>query len=610
MGFLTKIQIKKSYQLVYNRFRTFLEKPYHSLKRVFAYSKPYISLIIIGNSALLLATICSIFLPNFIGKVHNAIESDHQIENLKGVILNMALVLFGNVLFLMVRDFTFALLSIKVTADMRKDLFKSLVNKDIEFYDYHNSGDLMSRLTGDIERIHTSSMSDISTIVRRIFELCGSFFFLLYISPKLTLILFVFIPVKIFLIGMTGYLTGGNSKFIRRAIADANSTANEAFQNIRIIKAFSTEEKEYNTYITKLSINEKSESANLLIHQLVSVIRSILAYSSLLFMIYVGGNMIVYKEIASGDLTTFMLTGLNASMAFNSLDKAIQRVAASVGACNRIFEILDYEPRIQANCENGKTKQNLEGEITMNNMVFTYPTKRDVTVLRQLDVKIKKGETIALVGSSGSGKTTFTSLIQRFYDVTKGDLLIDGESVSNYNLKWLHQQIGYVPQEPSLFSGTIEENITYGVSSYSKEDLDHVIRMANATFVYDKLQFPLGLQTTVGERGAKLSGGQKQRIAIARAIIKNPKILIFDEATSALDAESEHQVQKAIDSLMTEEGKTLLIIAHRLSTIINCKRILVFEHGKIVEEGNHKELLKAGGVYKNLVERQLAGFDL
>jgi len=405
-------------------------------------------------------------------------------------------------------------------------------------------------------------------------------------------------------------MTGENSRMIRKAVADANSTANEAFQNVRIIKAFSTEEKEYNAYLSRLSSTYKIELKCLLTHEFVSFIRAILGFSGLLFMIYQGGSMIVNKEISTGELTTFMLTGLNASMAFNSLDKAIKRIATSVGACDRIFEILDYEPRIKANCENGKTKEGLEGTITMNDLSFSYPTKSDVTVLRQVNVKIQKGETIALVGASGSGKTTFTSLVQRFYDIMKGELLIDGEVISNYNLKWLHQQIGYVPQEPSLFSGTIEENITYGVSTYTKEELDHAIRMANANFVYDKTQFPLGLETKVGERGAKLSGGQKQRIAIARAIIKNPKILIFDEATSALDAESEHQVQQAIDTLMTERGKTLLIIAHRLSTIINCKRILVFEHGRIVEEGNHKELLKAGGVYKNLVERQLAGFDV
>jgi len=578
--------------------------------RVFSYSKPYMYLIIIGNIALLLATFFSVLLPKYIGEIQDIMQKENRIDELKNVIFKIAFVLFGDIILMLVKEFNFDLLAIKVITDMRKDLFKSLLSKDVEFYDLNKSGDLISRLTGDIEKVQNSSMSDIANLIRRVLEVLGSLFMLLSVSPTLTVILFGFVPIKICLLALTGGATKKNTKLARKAVAEANSSANEAFQNIRIIKAFSTEEKEYNTYCSRLDSTYGLEFGCLITNICLWMLSSALGFTALLYMIYQGGSMVASGEITSGSLTNFLISGLKASAAFNSIDKIIKRFATSLGACERIFEVLDYEPRIKTNWEAGKIKDTLKGNVQVSNLSFSYPTKSEVKVLKQVDVNINAGETIALVGASGSGKTTFTSLIQRFYDASGGDLKIDGENISNYNLKWLHQQIGYVPQEPSLFSGSIEENITYGVSEYTKTELDHAINLANANFILDKKQFPLGLETKVGERGTKLSGGQKQRIAIARAVIKNPKILIFDEATSALDAESEHQVQQAINSLMKEKGKTLLIIAHRLSTIINCQRILVFQSGKIVEEGTHKELLQADGIYKNLVERQLAGFDM
>ncbi len=603
-------RMKKTLRVLYNKFRTNFVQSTSSLSRVFSYSKPYMYLIIIGNVALLLATFFNVLLPKYIGEVQDVMQKDQRLEELKGIVFKIAFVLFGDIILMLVKEFNFDLLAIKVITDMRKDLFKSLLSKDVEFYDLNKSGDLISRLTGDIEKVQHSSMSDIANLIRRVLEILGSLFMLLSVSPKLTIILFAFVPIKICLLALTGGATKKNTKQTRKAVAEANSSANEAFQNIRIIKAFSTEEKEFNFYCSKLSGTYKLELSCLTTNICLWMISSVLGFSALLYMIYQGGSMVANNEITSGNLTNFLISGLKASAAFNSIDKIIKRFATSLGACERIFEVLDYEPRIKTNWEEGKVKETLKGNVEVTGLSFSYPTKSEVKVLKQLDVSIKAGETIALVGASGSGKTTFTSLIQRFYDSTAGELKIDGENISNYNLKWLHQQIGYVPQEPSLFSGTIEENITYGVSEYTKSELEHAIKLANANFILDKKQFPHGLETKVGERGTKLSGGQKQRIAIARAVIKNPKILIFDEATSALDAESEHQVQQAINSLMEEKGKTLLIIAHRLSTIINCKRILVFQSGKIVEEGSHKELLQADGIYKNLVERQLAGFDM
>ena len=601
--------IRKAIRTLHNGLRTTFGESYSSLSRIFAYSKPHMCIIIFGNITLFIASILNVLIPVYIGIVLDVMKGERKEEELIKAIKQFAVVLFLNIVLMTAKETAFDVLATRVIQSMRRDLFYSLLNKDIEFYDTNNSGNLISRLTGDIEKVQNSSTNDIANFVRRIIELCGSFFLLLSISPKLTFALFGFIPLKVFLIILTGRTTKTNSKKVRNAVSEANSVANEAFQNIRVIKAFSTEDKEFNQYSTKLDVTSQLEMNSIITGVIVSTIRTTFGFGGLIFMIWTGGNMVIQGTISAGNLSTFMLAGINASSAFNSIDKIIKRFAGSLGACERIFEILDYEPRIPGNYNGEVKKDALDGDVTLKDLTFSYPTKRDVTVIKQIDVEILKGETIALVGASGSGKSTITNLIQRFYDASKGQVLIDGENIAQYNLKWFHQQIGYVPQEPSLFSGTIEDNITYGVTDYTKEALEHAISMANAGFVYEKMQFPLGLKTVVGERGTKLSGGQKQRIAIARAVIKNPKILIFDEATSALDAESEHQVQTAIDALIKEGGKTLIIIAHRLSTIINCQRILVMEHGKVMEEGSHKDLLRSNGIYKALVERQLSNFE-
>jgi len=269
---------------------------------------------------------------------------------------------------------------------------------------------------------------------------------------------------------------------------------------------------------------------------------------------------------------------------------------------------MDYEPLIK-NYGGISDIKSLKGMVEFKDVSFCYPNKQEVYVLKTLNLTIQAGEVVALVGSSGGGKTTIANLIERFYDPKSGEILIDGVDIRKYDLKALHQRIGHVPQEPSLFSGTIEENITYGLDSYTQEQVDKATKLANCyDFIHDKSLFPKGFQTFVGERGMKLSGGQKQRIAIARALIKEPKILVLDEATSALDAENEFHVQKAIEGLMHQKDMTMIVIAHRLSTIINCKRIIVICEGKIAEEGRHDELIEINGVYKNLVERQMQGF--
>jgi ATP-binding cassette subfamily B (MDR/TAP) protein 1 len=276
----------------------------------------------------------------------------------------------------------------------------------------------------------------------------------------------------------------------------------------------------------------------------------------------------------------------------------------------KIFNIIDSKPKINYKIEDEKKlDKNIEGNISFKNVDFVYPAKLDAVVLKNINFSIKKGQTIGIVGTSGSGKSTIVNLMERLYDIEKTNdsdkgIFFDDINVKNFNLKNLHSQIGYVQQEPSLFNGTILDNITYGVENYSMEEINDVIYKSKSEFINDKKLFPKGLQTNVGERGSQLSGGQKQRIAIARALIKKPKILILDEATSALDSENEYKFQQELN--MLNKDITIIIIAHRLSTIKNCDQIIVMNNGEIKQIGNHNKLIRTNGEYKHLMEQQIS----
>jgi len=585
-----------------------LAHSFNAFRRLFSYAQPYYCLIIFGNISLIATAVLNILIPKGIGDVIDILSHSGGLEALKKSMFYLTIILLSSVVFDTLKEFCFDLLSVKVIQRMRGGLFKSLLEKDIEFYDMRKTGDLISRLTAEIERVQNSSTGDLSNLIRRILEMAGSIIFLFTISPTLTIASFFFIPIKIIMLTFKGKKLKRKSKQINDAIAEANCAANEAFQNIRVIKSFSTEQKEFTNYKNKLHHTYNLEFNTILNTGFESFIRNILAYGGLLGMIWLGGSMVIEGKVTTGDLTSFIFCVKNLSTAFNSIDKVIKRFAISLASCENIFEILDYVPKINDNAVSGVKTSDFQGNIDLENLTFAYPTKKDVNVLENINLEIKNGETVAIVGASGGGKSTFINLLERFYDVDHGQVLIDGINIKEYNLNWLHQQIGYVPQESYLFSGTILDNVTYGVSSYDEKTVENALKLANADFVLNKKLFPLGLQTSIGEKGSKLSGGQKQRIAIARAIIKNPRILIFDEATSALDAESEYQVQKAIESLMKQGNRTVIIIAHRLSTIMSCKTIAVFQEGKIAEKGDHNQLLSQNGLYKNLVERQLGQF--
>ena len=384
-----------------------------------------------------------------------------------------------------------------------------------------------------------------------------------------------------------------------------SNSLQEFLSNIRLIKSFATEEFELKRLMDlKNKLNRPIFDIQGFFNQIGQFIQKI----SETVILFIVGKRVIMGEMTFGDYTLFQNYSGQMKNTFNQIKNSYEEYRKMFEGWTHFFEIYDFKPKIIS--RKNFVPEKVEGEIEFKDVTFAYPLKPDVNVLRNLSTKIEKGKVVAIVGHSGSGKTTISNLIQRFYDPTGGCITLDGVDIRDFNLKWLRRAIGFVAQEPTLYSTTIEDNVTYGVTEYTMEDFHKVCELANVDkFVNDKSLFPSGYKTLVGEKGARVSGGQKQRIAIARALMKNSKILVFDEATSALDAESENEVQSAIDNIVKTRGVTTIIIAHRLSTIKNADYILFMDKGQIIEKGTHKELTELNGEYRKLVQRQLETVD-
>jgi ATP-binding cassette, subfamily B, bacterial MsbA len=390
---------------------------------------------------------------------------------------------------------------------------------------------------------------------------------------------------------------------VQDKLADANSVLEETLSAIRIVQSFARESFEQTRYRGKImealqTAMRRAVATSGFIAFIIFVV-----YSAIAAILWYGSRMVISGELSAGELTAFVLYTFVVAFTIGGMAELYAQFQQAIGATRRVFEILDTRPEIQDQ-EQAEPLAKAQGRVQLQDVRFTYTGERNVEILKGVTIDAKAGEIIALVGPSGAGKSTLVSLIPRFYEVSSGAVLIDGNDVREVKLKDLREAIGMVPQETVLFGGTIRENIAYGRLDASDEEIEAAARAANA---HDFIkEFPDAYDTIVGERGVKLSGGQRQRVAIARALLKNPAILILDEATSSLDSESERLVQEALEKLM--QGRTTFVIAHRLSTVRRADRIVVLNEGRIVEEGTHEELLASGGLYKQLYEIQFREF--
>ena len=488
-------------------------------------------------------------------------------------------------------------------------LYKNILSKDMEFFDKIKPSKIQTIFYEEIDGISSYMPYYIVSLIRKIITFIISFITLFYISHELFFIQLISFSYEMYrTIRSKNFSTDDYNKLYD----DKNEAFSESIQNIKLIKTFSTEKKHFGIYqsLTKKIMEKDYEYNNLQNFSESDCFASIVQSIQLLY----AGNIIISGDFGLGDFTRFKLISEKLIVNAEYIFKVINEYNKNYEKANRIFQLIDYVPKIKTDLDKKKTENIdlLEGNIKFENITFKYPTRPKVTVLKNLSFEINKGEIVAFVGSSGSGKSTISALLHRLYDPLEGNIHIGNSNIKDLDLEFFHSKIGYVAQEPTLFSMTVRENIIYGVykdnlNEEEKKNLEkklkNIMSKSSCTFIFDKKIFPDGLDTQIS--GCNLSGGQKQRIAIARALMKDVKILIFDEATSALDAESESDVQLAIQKIIKEFGITTIIIAHRLSTIKNCDKIFVLKNGEIVEVGNHNDLLMKKGFYKQLVDKQI-----
>ena len=484
----------------------------------------------------------------------------------------------------------------------RSIIMETIASKDIEFFDLFKTGELVERIKTCESCIENNFLFRTIALLQHICKFIFIAYYLYHYSFSLTLTYVVVFIIKfIYDYILTKFTQYRNHRQRMKNMDMYSNHLNEFITNMRLIKSFSTERDE----VAKLrELKLKCTPPLMGIQNFLFKVGEFINNSSETLILFIAGYQTINGAMSYGNLVVFQNYSGQLRNTFRQIQNAFDEYQRQFEGWTRFFEIYDYVPKIisRKNVE----LQCMEGKIVFDNVSFAYPLKPEVTVLNSLSFTIEPGKVVAIVGHSGSGKTTVSNMLQRFYDPHEGVITIDNVDIRDYNIAWLRRQIGFVAQEPALYSGTIEENITYGVKHYSTERFNEVCKLANVdVFVKDTSLFPDGYKTLVGERGSKVSGGQKQRIAIARALMKDAKVLVFDEATSALDAESENEVQRAIDNVVKEKKITTLIIAHRLCTIKNAGVIMFLSKGRVIEMGTHKELIERDGEYKKLVQRQL-----
>lgn len=519
------------------------------------------------------------------------------------IILGLFLILVFQTVFSFLRIYFFARVSEPAVADIRQSMYQKMMTLPMSFFDTKRTGELMSRITADVTLLQDTFSIVLAQFIREILTLFFGILILFIKTPQLTLFMLAIVPI-LALVGLAfGKFIRKLSKETQDKLATANIIVEETLQAIATVKSFTNENYEVGRYQNALhhvvrvalkASNYRGLFISFIIFGMLGAITAVLWFGSVL---------VQNGELKVGELVSFVLYTIFIAGSIGGLGNSYGRIQSAMGASERLVELLDTSSeQYDTGTKNPTNTEKLAGEIQYINVRFAYPTRSEIKVLKGIDFKLEKGQKVALVGESGAGKSTIVQLLQRFYDPSEGQIRVDGQDIKDYNLEHYRNALAIVPQDVLLFGGTITENIRYGNPVASMQEVRDAAQQANALKFIES--FPHQFETVVGERGIKLSGGQRQRIAIARAILKNPSILILDEATSSLDATSESLVQEALQKLM--QNRSTIIIAHRLATIKEADQILVIHQGKIIESGTHQELLGIKkGNYQNLIKLQM-----
>lgn len=553
----------------------------------------------LGTLFLAISSAAGLVFPLAIGRLLDAAISGEDPGAVDRIAIAMGAVLVVQAVTSALRYVLFTSAGERIVAGLRRDLYASLMRQEVAYFDSRRTGDLGSTLAADATVLQNTLSVNVSMALRNVATVIGGIALLFYTSPQLTLVMLAVVPPIALGAVMYGRRLRKLSRAVQDAIGGASEIAEESLAGVRTVRSFAAEPLEIARYGSAVDRSLALAQERIKLGGFFISLVGVLGLGAASLVLWYGGHLVLDHQMDVSDLTSFLIFTLLVGVSLGALADLYADLTKAAGAAERIFDILERAPAMQ---EQGIELPRVEGAIALENVRFRYPARPEVEVLRGIDLTIAAGEQVALVGPSGAGKSTIAGLLARLYDPEQGSVRLDGHDVRELLPSWLRKQVGVVSQEPILFSTSIADNVRYGRADATPSEIEEACRAANADEFIRR--FPQGYETPVGERGAQLSGGQKQRIAIARALLKNPPVLILDEATSALDAESEHLVKDALDRLA--EGRTVLVIAHRLSTVRDADRVVVLDGGVVVESGKHDELLMQGGLYKRLVERQLA----
>ena len=569
-------------------------------QRLLELARPQKNRLILGTIFLTIGSGLGLLYPQAVRIIIDDALGNRDLELIKNAALGLIAVFALQGVAIGMRAYLFTIAGEHVVTTLRNDLFQRIVGQELAFFDENKTGELTSRLASDTQVLQNAVGVNISMGLRFLASGLGALGLLFWTSWQLTLEMLMVVPPLALGTVWVGRKIRVLARRAQDALAEANDVAEESLANMQTVRTFGTEDFEGKRYAShtahafELAKERARASASFMGGA------SFVGYAAVVWVLWSGGNRVIEDSLSIGALTSFVLYTLVVAFSLGALAGLYTDFMKAIGATQRIFGLLERVPKQD---EAGMSLSPRDEPISFKDVTFSYPTRPDITVLKEFSLKLQPNKVTALVGSSGAGKSTVAALLARLYDPTEGAIFFGQHDIKELDAKDYRAMIGFVGQEPVLFSGTIRENLAYGRHERPATE-GELKSIANRAHVSEFIErFSEGWDTKVGERGVQLSGGQKQRIAIARALLRDPKILILDEATSALDARSEHLVQQALDELMT--GRTTLIIAHRLSTVANADEVIVLDNGSILERGTHAELLEINGAYRELIESQL-----